>query len=70
MQTIMTLEACHKCKLPIQSGEPTWQKVSVDPVSSTGQAVIGGRVVASPVRYSHGRGGCEAAMKRKTNEPC
>ena len=58
MQAPMILENCHKCKLPIQSGEPAWQEASVD--------VIGGRVVASPVRYSHGRGRCEAAMKRET----
>ena len=61
MQTPMILENCHKCKLPIQSGEPAWQEASVD--------VIGRRVVASPVRYSHGRGGCEAAMERKTPNP-
>ena len=61
MQTPMILEDCHKCKLPIQSGEPAWQEASVD--------VIGGRVVASPIRYSHGRGGCEAAMERKTKTP-
>ena len=61
MQAPMILENCHKCKLPIQPGEPAWHEASVD--------VIGGRVVASPVRYSHGRGGCEAAMKRKTQTP-
>ena len=57
MQTPMILEACHKCKLPIQPGEPAWQEASVD--------IVDGRVVASPVRYSHDRGGCETAMKRK-----
>ena len=61
MQTIMTLEACHKCKLPIQPSEPAWQSASVD--------VIDRRVVASPVRYSHDRGGCETAMKRKAAHP-
>ena len=61
MQTPMILEDCHKCKLPIQSGEPAWQSASVD--------IVDGRVVTTPVRYSHDRGGCEVAMKRKTNEP-
>ena len=61
MQTIMTLEACHKCGQPIGHGEPAWQSASVD--------IVDGRVVTTPVRYSHDRGGCEAAMKRKTNEP-
>ena len=61
MQAPMILENCHKCELPIQSGEPAWQEASVD--------VIGGRVVASPVRYSHGRGGCKAAMERASTNP-
>ncbi len=59
MQTPMILENCHKCGMRIQPGEPAWQEASVD--------VVGGRVVASPVRYSHGSGGCEAAMKRKNS---
>ena len=61
MQAPMILGNCHKCELPIQPGEPAWQEASVD--------VIGGRVVASPVRYSHGRGGCEAAIERETPNP-
>ena len=69
MQAPMILENCHKCELPIQSGEPAWQEASVDPVSSTEQAVIGGRVVASPIRYSHGGGGCEAAVERASTNP-
>ncbi len=60
-KTPMILENCHKCKLPIMPGEPAWQEASVD--------VIGGRVVASPARLSHGRAGCEAAMERETPNP-
>ena len=56
MQTPMILENCHRCGLPIQHNEPAWQEASVD--------VIGGRVVASPVRYSHGTDGCDAARQR------
>ena len=29
MQAPMILENCHKCKLPIQPGEPAWQEASV-----------------------------------------
>ncbi len=61
MQTPMILENCHKCGLRIQPGEPAWQEASVD--------VIDGRVVASPVRYSHGSGGCEAATRRSEIAP-
>ena len=61
MQAPMILESCHKCKLPIEPGEPAWQEASVD--------VSGGRVVAAPVRYSHGRGGCEAAVERAIDTP-
>ena len=61
MQSPMILENCHRCGLPIEPGESAWQEASVD--------VIGGRVVASPVRYSHGTGGCEAAKQRNKSTP-
>ena len=61
MQTSMILEACHDCGQPIRPGEPAWQSASVD--------ILDGRVVATPVRYSHMRGGCEAATKRKDPIP-
>ena len=34
------------------------QTASVDPVSSTGQAIVGGRVVSTPVKSYHLRGRC------------
>ena len=61
MQTSMILKACHDCGQPIRPGEPAWQSASVD--------IVDGRVVATPVRYSHMRGGCEAAMKRHKPVP-
>ncbi len=58
MQTTMTLEACCRCGQPIAPGEPAMQTASVYPVSSTGQAIIGGRAVSSPVKAYHLRGRC------------
>ena len=58
MQTTMTLEACCRCGQPIAPGEPAMQTASVDPVSSTGQAIVGGRAVSSPVRSYHLSGRC------------
>ena len=57
----MILETCHECGQPIRPGEPAWQSASVD--------IVNDRVVTSPVRYSHMRGGCEAATKRKAANP-
>ena len=58
MQTTMTLDACARCGQPIAPGEPAMQTASVDPVSSTGQAIIGGRVVSTPVKTYHLKGRC------------
>ena len=49
MQMTMTLEDCSRCGLTILPGEPAMQTASVDPVSSTGQAIIDGRAASSPV---------------------
>ena len=59
MQTAMTREPCCRCGQPILPGEPAMQTVSVDPVSSTGQAIDDyGRTVSSPVKAYHLRGRC------------
>ena len=65
MQMTMTPEDCSRCGLTILPGEPAMQTASVDPVSSTGQAIIDGRAASSPVRSYHMRGGCEAAKRRQ-----
>ncbi len=61
MQRSMNLEPCHKCGVVIQPDEPAWQCASVD--------IVGGRVVTTPVRYEHGIGGCEAAVRRREAIP-
>ena len=53
MQMTMSLEDCARCGQPIRSGEPHMRTSSVD--------VIYGRVVASPVRSYHMKGGCPDA---------
>ena len=52
MTLTMPLEAnaCARCGQPIRPGEPAMQTAAVD--------VIDGRVVSSPVRCYHLRGGC------------
>ncbi len=65
MQTTMSVDACAGYGQPVRSGEPAMQTASVDPVSSTGQAVIDGRAVASPARSYHIKGGCYDAAKRR-----
>ena len=69
MQMTMTLEDCSRCGLTILPGEPAMQTASVDPVSSTGQAIIDGRAASSPVRSYHIGDGCEAAAKRRHPVP-
>ena len=68
MQTTMTLESCCRCGQPILPGEPAMQTASVDPVSSTGQAINDyGRAVSSRVKAYHLRGRCyEDARGRKS----
>ena len=65
MQTTMTLEPCCRCGQPIAPGEPAMQTASVDPVSSTGQAIIDGRAVSSPVKAYHLSGDCYDEFRRR-----
>ena len=69
MQTTMTLDACARCGQPIASGEPAMQTASVDPVSSTGQAIIGGRAVSTPVKSYHLKGRCYDDAERRETLP-
>ena len=69
MQITMTLEACCRCGQPIAPGEPAMQTASVDPVSSTGQAIIGGRAVSTPVKSYHLRGRCYDDAERRETLP-
>ena len=50
MQMTLTLDSCARCGQTIRPGEPAMQTASVD--------IIDGRVVASPVRSYHLKGGC------------
>ena len=50
MQMTLTLDACARCGHTILPGQPVKQTASVD--------IIDGRVVASPVRSYHLKGGC------------
>ena len=50
MQMTLTLDACARCGQTIRPGEPAMQTASVD--------IIDGRVVSSPVRSYHLKGGC------------
>ena len=50
MQKTMILEDCTRCGQPIRPGEPAMQTASVD--------VFDGRMVASPTRSYHLKGGC------------
>ena len=50
MQMTLTLDSCARCGQTIRAGEPAMQTASVD--------IIDGRVVASPVRSYHLKGGC------------
>ncbi len=52
MQMTLTLDACAQCGQPIRPGEPAMQTATVD--------IIDGRVMASPVRSYHLKGGCPA----------
>ena len=52
MQMTLTLDACARCGQPIRPGEPAMQTATVD--------IIDGRVMASPVRSYHLKGGCPA----------
>ena len=52
MQMTLTLDDCARCGQTIRPGEPAMQTASVD--------IIDGRVVASPVRSYHPKGGCPA----------
>ena len=61
MQMTMSMEACCRCGQPIRSGEPAMQTASVD--------VIDGRIVASPVKSYHVRGGCYDDVKRRERVP-
>ena len=65
MQTTMTLEACARCGQPIAPGEPVMQTASVDPVSSTGRAIVDGRAVSSPVKSYHLKGRCYDDAKQR-----
>ena len=58
MQTTMTLDSCCRCGQPIAPGEPAMHTASVDPVSSTGQAIGDDKAVSSPVRSYHLSGRC------------
>ena len=69
MQTTMTLDACARCGQPIAPGEPAMQTASVDPVSSTGQAIIGGRAVSTPVKSYHLKGRCYDDAQRREPLP-
>ncbi len=69
MQMNMTLEACARCGQPITPGEPAMQTASVDPVSSTGQAIIDGRIVSTPVKSYHLRGRCYEDTKPRERLP-
>ena len=69
MQTTMTLDACARCGQPIAPGEPAMQTASVDPVSSTGQAIIGGRAVSTPVTSYDLRGRCYGDAERRETLP-
>ena len=69
MQITMTLESCCRCGQPIAPGEPAMQTASVDPVSSTGQAIIGGRAVSSPVKSYHLKGRCYDDARRREKLP-
>ena len=53
----LTLDACARCGQPILPGEPVKQTASVD--------IIGGRVVASPVRSYHLKGGCSGDANKE-----
>ena len=57
MQMTMSVDACAECGQPVRAGEPAMQTASVD--------VIDGRIVASPVKSYHVRGGCYDAAKRR-----
>ena len=50
MQMTLTLDACARCGQPILPGQPVKQTATVD--------IIGGRVVATPPRSYHLKGGC------------
>ena len=50
MQMTLALDACARCGQAIRPGEPAMQTASVD--------IIDGRVVSSPVRSYHLKGGC------------
>ena len=50
MQTTMSVDACAECGQPSRSGELAMQTASVD--------VIHGRVVATPPKAYHMKGGC------------
>ena len=69
IQMTMTLEACCRCGQPIAPGEPAMQTASVDPVSSTGQAIVDGRAVSSPVRSYHLTGRCYDEHRRRERLP-
>ena len=65
-QTIMVMEPCSRCGQPIAPGEPAMQTASVDPVSSTGQALDEhGRAVSSPVKSYHLSGWCYEEHRRR-----
>ena len=70
MQTTMTLETCCRCGRPIAPGEPAMHTASVDPVSSTGQAIgDDGRAVSSPVKAYHLSGRCYEEHRRREGLP-
>ena len=58
MQKTMILDDCARCGQPIRPGEPAMQFAAVD--------IIDGRVVASPTRSYHLKGGCPAAAGEKS----
>ncbi|MDE2861257.1 MAG: hypothetical protein OXL35_07195 [Chloroflexota bacterium] len=70
MQTTMTLQHCCRCGQPIAPGEPAMQTASVDPVSSTWQAIDDyGMAVSSPVRTYHLSGRCYEEYGRRDALP-
>ena len=61
MQLTMSLEECARCGRPIRSGEPHMRVSTID--------VIDGRVVATPPKSYHARGGCPDDTARRERFP-
>ena len=61
MQMTMSLEECARCGHPIRTGELYVRESTVD--------VIYGRLVATPPKTYHGKGGCPDADGRRERLP-